>query len=83
MKKQKNRETGQLASPRLEDFFKTQTSYRGMPMVRTTDGYLVTWNKKRIVEQLLEETQLAEKMFGIPRLASAMPRRSLTKSSIG
>ena len=66
MKKQKNRETGQLASPRLEDFFKTQTSYRGMPMVRTTDGYLVTWNKKRIVEQLLEETQLAEKMFGIP-----------------
>ncbi|MBS7651576.1 MAG: anaerobic ribonucleoside-triphosphate reductase [Candidatus Bathyarchaeia archaeon] len=36
-----------------------------MPMVRTTDGYLVPWDKNRIVEQLLEETQLAKTMFNL------------------
>ncbi len=36
-----------------------------MPMVRTTDGYLIPWDKNRIVEQLLEETQLAKTMFNL------------------
>ena len=34
-------------------------------MVQTTDGYLVPWDKTRIVEQLHQETQLAKLMFGI------------------
>ena len=38
-------------------------------MVRTTDGYLVEWNKARIVDQLVRETELAETMFGIPPLS--------------
>jgi ribonucleoside-triphosphate reductase len=34
-------------------------------MVRTTDGYLIEWNKQRIIDQLINETQLAKTMFGI------------------
>jgi len=49
----------------LEDFLKSERVYRGMPMVRTTDGYLVPWDKRRIVEQLHEETQLAKVMFDL------------------
>jgi len=64
MKRPKKRDNEKSAPQPLEQFFKTP-SYKGMPMVRTTDGYLVPWNKRRIVEQLLEETQLADKMFGV------------------
>lgn len=49
----------------LDQFYKSERLYRGMPMVRTSDGYLVPWDKSRIVEQLLEETQLAKKMFNL------------------
>ncbi len=48
----------------LKDFFKSPM-YRGMPMVRTTDGYLVPWNSEMIVEQLHRETQLAKTIFGL------------------
>ncbi|MGD2201353.1 MAG: anaerobic ribonucleoside-triphosphate reductase, partial [Candidatus Bathyarchaeota archaeon] len=34
-------------------------------MVRTTDGYLVPWEKALIVEQLRRETQLARTVFGL------------------
>ena len=36
-----------------------------MPMVRTTDGYLVPWDKTMITEQLHRETQLARTIFGL------------------
>ncbi|MGQ9680511.1 MAG: anaerobic ribonucleoside-triphosphate reductase [Candidatus Bathyarchaeia archaeon] len=49
----------------LDQFWKSERIYKGMPMVRTTDGYLVPWDKKRIVEQLHEETQLAKTMFDL------------------
>lgn len=39
-----------------------------MPMVRTTDGYLLPWKKERIVKQLKEETRLAEIVFGLEPL---------------
>jgi len=52
----------------LEQFYKSARTYRGMPMVRTTDGYLVPWKKERIVEQLQRETQLAEIVFGLEPL---------------
>ena len=69
MKRARRRGKGKVLPPPLEQFFKAERRYRGMPMVRTTDGYLVPWNKRRIVEQLLEETQLAEKMFGVPPIS--------------
>jgi ribonucleoside-triphosphate reductase len=34
-------------------------------MVRTTDGYLVPWDKNRIVETLQQETQLAKIIFDL------------------
>ena len=52
--------------PPLELFFKAVRTYRGMPMVRTTDGYLVPWDREKIVKSLLRETRLAEEIFGIP-----------------
>jgi len=52
----------------LEQFYKSARTYRGMPMVRTTDGYLVPWRKERIVEQLQRETRLAEIIFGLEPL---------------
>ena len=49
----------------LNEFFKSARTYRGMPMVRTTDGYLVPWDKNMIVEQLHKETQLAKTIFNL------------------
>jgi len=49
----------------IDQFYKAERIYRGMPMVRTTDGYLVEWDKQRIIDQLKKETQLAETMFNI------------------
>ena len=53
---------------RIEEFF-TNSRFMGMPMVHTTDGYLVPWDKTRIVDTLEKETQLAEKMFDIPAIS--------------
>ncbi len=36
-----------------------------MPQVRTTDGHFIEWNKEAIVNQLLKETGLCEKYYGI------------------
>ena len=44
--------------------------YKGMPMVHTTDGYIVPWNKNMIVEQLHRETQLADIVFSIEPISS-------------
>jgi len=35
------------------------------PKVRTTDNHLVDWNRDAISKQLLKETKLTEKLFGI------------------
>ena len=53
---------------RIDEFF-TGSLFMGMPMVHTTDGYLVPWDKSRIVAMLERETQLAEKMFDIPSIS--------------
>jgi ribonucleoside-triphosphate reductase len=53
---------------RIEEFF-TENVYMGMPMVRTTDGYLIPWDKTRIIDMLDTETTLAEKMFDIPAIS--------------
>jgi len=53
---------------RIEEFF-TENVYMGMPMVRTTDGYLIPWEKTRITDMLDRETTLAEKMFDIPAIS--------------
>ena len=49
----------------LDQYYKSARIYRGMPMVRTTDGYLVPWDKNMIIDQLLRETQLATTIFGL------------------
>src|SRR4030042_3442526 len=53
----------------IDQFYKAERLYKGMPMVRTTDGYLVEWDKTRIIDQLVRETELAEKMFGMSPLS--------------
>jgi len=53
---------------KIEEFF-TENVYMGMPMVRTTDGYLIPWDKTRIIDTLDKETTLAEKMFDIPAIS--------------
>jgi ribonucleoside-triphosphate reductase len=62
MTKRKNNVKGQTV---LNQFYKSARTYRGMPMVRTTDGYLIPWNKNLIVEQLHRETQLAKTIFDL------------------
>jgi ribonucleoside-triphosphate reductase len=39
------------------------------PMVRATDGFIVSWDRKKIVEQLLIETKLAEQFYEIPAIS--------------
>ncbi|HID16116.1 MAG TPA: hypothetical protein EYP16_04875, partial [Candidatus Atribacteria bacterium] len=41
----------------------------GKVMVRTSSGFFEPWDKSKIVEQLLKETVLAEKFFGIPPIS--------------
>jgi ribonucleoside-triphosphate reductase len=53
---------------RIVEFF-SERSFKGMPMVHTTDGFLLPWDKTRITDMLGKETQLAEKMFGIPSIS--------------
>jgi len=59
---------------RIDEFF-TTSLYMGMPMVHTSDGYLVPWDKSNIKESLLRETQLAEKMFDIPSISELAAAR--------
>jgi anaerobic ribonucleoside-triphosphate reductase len=66
MKRVKEMPSGQTY---INQYSKAERVYRGMPMVRTTDGYLVPWDKTRIIEQLQRETQLAEIMFGMEPLS--------------
>ncbi len=37
-----------------------------MPSVRTSDGHMLKWDRGAIVRQLLRESKLAEKFYGIP-----------------
>lgn len=39
------------------------------PNVRGTDGFIVPWNRKKIVEQLLIETKLAEQFYDTPAIS--------------
>jgi len=36
-----------------------------IPDVRTTDGHILRWDRKNIVDQLVRETKLAEEFYGI------------------
>lgn len=56
----------------------TEHIYEGMPMVRTTSGFLEPWNREKIVRQLLRETQLAKEMFSI----AAMDREDAEKIAL-
>jgi len=40
-----------------------------MPMVRTTDGHLMRWNREAVVNQLLRETKLSEQFYRIPGIS--------------
>ncbi|MDY6932362.1 MAG: anaerobic ribonucleoside-triphosphate reductase, partial [Halobacteriota archaeon] len=39
-----------------------------MPKVRTSDGYMLDWDRNAIVKQLLKETKLSRKFYGIPEM---------------
>ena len=43
----------------LVQFYMSARVYQGMPMVRTTDEYLVPWDRNMISGQLIRETQRA------------------------
>jgi len=58
----------------IDEFF-SDNVYMGMPMVHTTDGFLVPWDKTRIVAMLNKETQLAETMFDIPAISELTAER--------
>jgi len=40
-----------------------------MPKVRTSDGFIVSWNREAIVKQLLTETKLAKDFYDMPPLS--------------
>ncbi|MGC9515845.1 anaerobic ribonucleoside-triphosphate reductase [Methanocrinis sp.] len=45
-----------------------------MPMVRTTDGHLMRWNKEAVMNQLLRETKLSEQFYRIPGISEEEAR---------
>jgi hypothetical protein len=46
----------------IEEFF-SDNAYMGMPMVHTTDGFLVPWDKTRIVAMLRMEPEGLEGLY--------------------
>ena len=46
-----------------------------MPMVRTTDEYLVPWDRNMISDQLIRETQLARTVFGLDPISTLYPEK--------
>lgn len=54
-----------------KDFRQVQKTLDGgtistMPKVRTTNGYMMEWDRNEIVRQLMKETPLAERFYGVP-----------------
>ncbi|HII07208.1 MAG TPA: anaerobic ribonucleoside-triphosphate reductase [Methanotrichaceae archaeon] len=45
-----------------------------MPMVRTTDGHLMRWDKEAVMNQLLRETKLSEQFYRIPGISEEEAR---------
>ncbi len=45
-----------------------------MPMVRTTDGHLMRWNKEAVMNQLTRETKLSEQFYRIPGISEEEAR---------
>ncbi|MFX0168051.1 MAG: anaerobic ribonucleoside-triphosphate reductase [Candidatus Hodarchaeota archaeon] len=41
----------------------------GMPMVRTSDSLIRSWNRRRIVDALVRETMLVQELFDIPSIS--------------
>ncbi|MFX1342425.1 MAG: hypothetical protein ACFFAL_06970, partial [Promethearchaeota archaeon] len=46
----------------------------GMPMVRTSDSLIRSWNRQRIVDALVRETMLVQENFNIPSINQAEAR---------
>jgi ribonucleoside-triphosphate reductase len=47
----------------------------GMPLVRTSDALIRSWNRQKITESLIRETMLVQELFGIPSISSTEARR--------
>lgn len=56
---------------RARKFIRTVARRRakGLPEVRTSDGHMVPWNRRYIVNQLLRETILVEELFKVRRIS--------------
>ncbi len=46
----------------------------GMPMVRTSDSLIRSWNRQRIVDALVRETMLVQQQFDIPSMTHTEAR---------
>jgi len=46
-----------------------------MPLVRTSDGFILPWNREAIIKQLLRETSLAHTFYGIRPMKRAEAQR--------
>ncbi|MFW9831467.1 MAG: anaerobic ribonucleoside-triphosphate reductase [Candidatus Thorarchaeota archaeon] len=46
----------------------------GMPMVRTSDALIRSWNRQRIVDALVRETMLVQEQFNIPSMSQVEAR---------
>ncbi|RLF09720.1 MAG: hypothetical protein DRJ62_06210, partial [Thermoprotei archaeon] len=70
MAKRGRKEALKVKQATLEAWLKAVSYYvAGKPVVRTSDGYMVPWNRSAIVKQLLRETKLAEEFFDIPPIS--------------
>ena len=51
-----------------------------LPKVRTSDGHILEWDREAIVRQLLRETELSEKFYGIPPIDEQTAREIAAKA---
>ncbi len=51
----------------------------GVPLVRTSDAMILSWNRQRIAEALVRETKLCQELFGIPSMPIEEARHIATE----
>ncbi len=58
-----------LISKDIKSEFSTLKEINSLPNVRTSNGYILKWNKNKIIDRLLKETDFAEKYYNIKKIS--------------
>ncbi len=74
MAKRRRRQTKNKSAQLDEWIQAVRKEEAGMPLVRTSDALIRSWNRQKITASLIRETMLVQELFDIPSISSAEAR---------